>query len=116
MENQVTNTDAVFSVKADSTLALQIALTMEKAKKHGKDKGHFSIEYFCEEMLSEKLDTYSNYLDADEDRKNRELFVKAMNALHAPDDSPESAMAYISHVNNLKRKYRQGESKPKGGL
>jgi hypothetical protein len=107
----------IFVISAGSKQALAIDLVMKKAREHNKDKGNFSVEYFCEDMLADALTGYSRYLDADRERKDRELFVKALNALTTPDmTKPDEISAYVKATDGLKRKYRQGSYKPKNGL
>jgi hypothetical protein len=103
--------ETLFSVKDGSVLALAITNVMAKAKHLRNEKGNYTVEYFCEDMLADKLAAFNSYLDANEDRKNRELFVKAMNALVTPDPNDGKAMqAYVGQVGALKLKYRQGAS------
>jgi type III secretory pathway component EscR len=102
----------LFVIKDGTVLALAITTVMDKAKSLKNDKGSFTVEYFCEEMLADKLKSFSDYLDANEDRKNRELFTKAMNALATPDmTNPNDVRGYVEAVGRLKLKYRQGASK-----
>jgi len=107
----------VFTLMSDKPLALAIELVMKKARDHNKDKGNFSVEYFCEDMLADAIKGFSDYIDADRERKDRELFVKACNALTTPDmTKPDEIKAYVTALDGLKRKYRQGSYKPKEGL
>lgn len=96
-----------------ATVALQIALVREKAQALRNDKGHYSVEYFIEELLSDGIKTFDRYLDSNEERKNREQFTKAMNALTSPDISNADALkTYVGEVEKLQRRFRQGSYKP----
>jgi hypothetical protein len=107
----------VFTLMSDKPLALAIELVMKKARDHNKDKGNFSVEYFCEDMLADAIKGFSDYIDADRERKDRELFTKAMNALVTPDmTKPTEIETYVKAIESLKRKFRQGSYKPKAGL
>ena len=102
----------LFVVKSTGVLALTIETVMAKAKSLKNEKGNYTVEYFCEEMLADKLKSFNDYLDANEERKNRELFVKATNALTVPDMAkPDELKAYVSKIEALQRKYRQGSYK-----
>jgi hypothetical protein len=107
----------IYTIMSGSVIALAIDRVMSKARAHNKDKGNFSVEYFCEDMLADALKGFSDYIDADRERKDRELFVKACNALTTPDmTKPDEIRNYVNALDGLKRKYRQGSYKPKDGL
>ncbi len=107
----------IYVVMSGSKIALAVELVMDKARAHGKDKGNFSVEYFCEDMLADALKGFSDYIDADRERKDRELFVKACNALTTPDmTKPDEIKDYVNKLDGLKRKFRQGSYKPTNGL
>jgi hypothetical protein len=107
----------IYTIMSGSVIALAVETVMLKARSHGKEKGNFSVEYFCEDMLADALKGFSDYIDADRERKDRELFVKACNALTTPDmTKPDEIKGYVNALDALKRKYRQGSYKPKDGL
>lgn len=108
---------AIYTIMSGSVIALAIDRVMTKARAHNKDKGNFSVEYFCEDMLADALKGFSDYIDADRERKDRELFVKACNALTTPDmTKPDEIKNYVTALDSLKRKFRQGSYKPTNGL
>ena len=107
----------IYTIMSGSKTALAVELVMSKARAHNKDKGNFSVEYFCEDMLADALKGFSDYIDADRERKDRELFVKACNALATPDmTKPDEIKNYVNVLGGLKCKYRQGSYKPANGL
>jgi type III secretory pathway component EscR len=102
----------VISEAKTPVLALAITTVMAKAKELKNDKGNYTVEYFCAELFSDKLKSFNDYLDANEERKNKELFQKAMNALPTPNPTvPEELVKYFNSLNALKTKYRIGETK-----
>ncbi len=107
----------LFVVKDNTPLALAISLVMDKAKALRNDKGNYTVEYFCDDMLTDAVSGFNRYLDANEERKNREAFTKSMNALTVPDmTKPAELKTYVERVEALQRKFRQGSYKPKDGL
>ena len=102
----------VWQLEKDSHLLTLIAKINDKCRKAGKDE--HSVEYWCEELLARGATAFSNYLDADADRRNRENYVKEMGRIMvpAPNADPEvfaAAMAeYASKVSGLQRKYKIG--------
>lgn len=102
----------VISEAKTPVLALAITTVMAKAKELRNDKGNYTVEYFIGEMLADKLKSFNDYLDANEERKNKDLFQKAMNALPTPDPSKADELAkYFTDLNALKTKYRIGQTK-----
>jgi type III secretory pathway component EscR len=102
----------LFVVKDGTVLALAITTVMAKAKELRNEKGNYTVEYFIEDALADSVKAFNRYLDQNEDRKNGELFKKAMNALVAPDMNDVNAVKmYCEAVGRLRVKYRQGASK-----
>lgn len=105
-------TQPLFVIKDNSVLALAITQVMEKAKALRNERGNYTVEYFCEDIVADAVTAFNRYLDSNEDRKNREAFTKAMNAMETPDVSnPNALKVYVEKVDALKRKYRQGSYK-----
>jgi hypothetical protein len=105
-----TNTDGVvFMLEKDSPLVTAIAVINDKCEKAGK--GTHSVEYWCEELLSRGIETFSRYLDADKERRNRESYVKEMAKLTVPNPTDTTAMqTYAMKVSQLQRKFQIGAS------
>jgi hypothetical protein len=99
--------DTVFTLHKDSQLVLAIARINEKHEKAGK--GTHTVEYWCEDLLARGITAFSNYLDADKDRRNREAYVKEMAKLTVPNGQDASAMTtYAQAVQRLSQKFGIG--------
>lgn len=99
--------EMVFTLSRDSQLVVAIARINEKCEKAGKPT--HSVEYWCEDLLARGIDTFSRYLDADKDRRNREAYIKEMAKLTVPNGQDADAMTrYASQVQRLSNKFGIG--------
>src|ERR1035437_3267570 len=103
------HSEPLFVVKNDGVLALAITQVMAKAKTLRNERGNYTVEYFCEDVMADAITAFNRYLDTNEERKNRESFTKALNALSVPAmTDPNALKSYVEKVEGLQLKYRQG--------
>jgi hypothetical protein len=99
--------EVVWSLTKDSHLLVLIAGINDKCRKAGKNE--HSVEYWCEELLARGATTFSNYLDADEDRRNKASYLAEEEKLPVPNPEDAAAMvAYCAKISGLRRKFRIG--------
>lgn len=101
--------ETVFTLDKDSHLVTMIAVINEKCEKAGKPT--HSVEYWCEDLLARGINTFTNYLDADKDRRNREAYIREMAKLTVPNGQDAAALqTYAQRVSTLQRKFQIGQA------
>ena len=100
----------VWGISKDSHLALALAAIAEKASRFGK--GDYSVEHWAEDLLLRGLKTFDNYLDADKERRDKEMYFAAERKLTLPNpQNPADLARYAEAIMQLRRKYGIGGEK-----
>lgn len=102
-------TKNILTIAEDSPMGIALLTVLEMAKAANNDKGHYSVEYFAEDMLTRGVSSFRNYLDADKTRRALKRFNDAIAKLKVPAPGNVQAMqAYGSQIAKLQAEFGIG--------
>lgn len=102
-------TRTLINIAEDSPIGIAILTVLEMAKAQNNDKGHYSVEYFAEDMLARGVASFRNYLDADKTRRALKRFNDAIAKLKVPAPGNVVAMqAYGAQIAKLQQEFGIG--------
>lgn len=109
---------AIYTIPANSHLAVIIMALFEKEQRLNRDEGRYSFENYISLLLDKGLAARDHYLDADEDRRNLAAYNKAKERIPTPPpldaNDPQTIQAHIAYSQAdvaLRAKHHIGGSK-----
>lgn len=105
-------TTLFYAINSDSSLAKAIAVVFDKAARHQHPYAKFELSNFVAEMLTRGLKDFSDYLDRDKERRDKEEYFRREKLIALPDPSkPEELSRYANEIISLRQRYGIGASK-----